>query len=71
MYGKRSAYGDDYHYIPVTSVNSGIGMELKQDLYSYTIQIVNIHFARDPATEKFFLIDAGMPHSAHKIIDII
>lgn len=61
-------YGEDYKYIPATSIESGIGTEVLPDLYSYTIQIVNIILVGHPDEREFVLIDAGMPYSAEKII---
>ena len=61
-------YGRDYKYIPVTSVSSGEGVEVRPDLYCHTIQIVNICLAGLPDAKEFVLIDAGMPGSAEKII---
>ncbi|MBP1969936.1 glyoxylase-like metal-dependent hydrolase (beta-lactamase superfamily II) [Virgibacillus natechei] len=63
-------YGDDYKYIPTTSVGSGIGRELLQDLFSHTVQIVNINFVGNPDTGDFVLVDAGMPNSAEEIISV-
>lgn len=63
-------YGDDYKYIPATSVNSGSGLEVSSDIYCHTIQIVNICFVGDSKTKDFVLIDAGMPKSADKIIAV-
>lgn len=60
-------YGDDYKYIPATSMLSGIGQVVTEDVYSYTIQIVNICFVGNE--KKWSLIDAGMPKSAEKIIE--
>ncbi len=65
---KELSYGDDYKYIPVTSVSSGIGMEVLADLYCYTVQIVNVCFVGQPKENEFILIDAGMPGSAEAII---
>lgn len=62
-------YGDDYKFIPATSVGSGIGVEVRPDLYQYTIQIVNIVLYGQNANE-FVLIDAGMPKSAEEIIAV-
>ncbi|MGG3927802.1 MBL fold metallo-hydrolase [Metabacillus fastidiosus] len=66
---KQLQYGDDYKFIPVTSVTSGIGMEVSGDVYCYPIQIVNTCFIRSAGSDKdFVLVDAGMPGSAKKII---
>lgn len=65
------SYGNDYKYIPATSVQSGSAIELLPNLYSYTTQIVNIHVVGNPKSEEFVLIDTGMPHSAKKIISMV
>ncbi|GIO24065.1 MBL fold metallo-hydrolase [Oceanobacillus sp. J11TS1] len=67
---KDNSYGEDYKYIPATSVNSGYGVEVLPDIYCHTVQIVNICFVGNPETNDFVLIDAGMPKSADKIIAV-
>jgi glyoxylase-like metal-dependent hydrolase (beta-lactamase superfamily II) len=57
-------------FIPVTSVQSGEGIEVTPDLYSYTTQIVNVCFIGGKGDE-FVLVDAGMPKSAQSIISEI
>lgn len=57
-------------FIPVTSVQSGEGVEVTPDLYSYTTQIVNVCFIGGKGDE-FVLVDAGMPKSAQSIISEI
>lgn len=69
--GEILAYGDDYKYIPATSIESGSGIEVLPDLYCYTVQIVNIVLIGNPGTGEFVLVDAGMPYSANKIISVI
>lgn len=64
---KRMDYGEDYKYIPATSIASGTGIEVLPDLFQYTVQIVNIHMIGHPTDEEFVLIDAGMPKSADMI----
>ncbi|GEL77703.1 MBL fold metallo-hydrolase [Tenuibacillus multivorans] len=64
-------YGDDYKYIPTTSVGSGIGVEVLPDIYSHTIQIVNIVLVGNPSSGEFVLVDAGMPDSAEKVIAVV
>lgn len=62
-------YGEDYKYIPVTSILSMIGQEVIPDIYCYTIQVVNVCFIGDPLQDKgWTLVDAGMPRSAKSII---
>lgn len=62
-------YGEDYHYIPVTSLLSMSGQIIVPDIYCYTIQVVNIVFIGDPFKDDWVLIDAGMPKSAKVIIE--
>ena len=62
-------YGDDYKYIPMTSVSSGKGHEVRPDIYSYTIQVVNVCMIGDPQSPTgWTLVDAGMPKSVNTII---
>jgi glyoxylase-like metal-dependent hydrolase (beta-lactamase superfamily II) len=68
---KPLSYGEDYKYIPATSLGSGTGSEIRPDLYCHTIQIVNICLVGTPGTEEFVLVDAGMPKSADSIIAVI
>lgn len=69
---KQMDYGEDYKYIPATSVQSGSGLEVLPDLYQYTVQIVNVHLVGDPnADDGFVLIDAGMPRSANMIVSAV
>ncbi|MBB3111853.1 glyoxylase-like metal-dependent hydrolase (beta-lactamase superfamily II) [Paenibacillus phyllosphaerae] len=69
QYDQDMHYGSDYHYIPATSVNNGEGVEVRPDLYCFTVQIVNVIMAGHPGSPDFVLIDAGMPHSAPAIIE--
>ncbi|WP_405169778.1 MBL fold metallo-hydrolase [Paenibacillus sp. FSL H8-0280] len=64
-------YGTDYKFVPVTSVGSGVGIEILPDLFCYTIQIVNICLVGNPESDEFVLVDAGMPKSANEIISVI
>ncbi|RDW15938.1 MBL fold metallo-hydrolase [Oceanobacillus chungangensis] len=68
---KDISYGNDYKFIPATSIGSGRGLEVLPDLYSHTIQIVNICLVGIPNTKDFVLVDAEMPDSADKIISVI
>lgn len=52
-------------YLPMTSFRSGSNEKVAKDVYCCTIQIVNIALVGTP--EEWFLVDAGMPRSAHKI----
>lgn len=69
--GNELSYGNDYKFIPATSVGSGTGIELLPDVFCYTIQIVNIVLVDAPGSKDFILVDAGMPHSADEIISLI
>lgn len=62
------SYGEDYKFIPATSIESGNGTEILPDLYSHTVQIVNICLVGHSDTKEFVLVDAGMPYSANEII---
>lgn len=65
---KEMSYGNDYKFVPATSIGSGVGIEVLPDLYCYTIQIVNICMIGNRDTKEFVLVDAGMPHSAEEIL---
>ena len=67
---KNMNYGDDYKFIPATSVQSGVSQEVLPDLYAHTNQIANIVFYSIPGSNDFVLIDAGMPKSAEEIISV-
>ncbi|PST82745.1 hypothetical protein C7T94_08825 [Pedobacter yulinensis] len=59
---------DDNRFIPMTSINSGRGVAVGEDLYCLTNQIVNLVMLGKP-DEKWVLIDAGMPKSGPDIIE--
>src|SRR5690606_25379109 len=61
---------DDNKPIPMTSVSSGKGREVSEDVFYYTDQIVNIVFIGKPGQEKWVLIDAGMPKSGSRIQEV-
>lgn len=63
------SYGDDYHFLPMTSINNGLGLEVRPDLFCLTVQIVNVSFIGGfPNRDGWLLVDAGMPKSADHII---
>ncbi|AXI08833.1 MBL fold metallo-hydrolase [Oceanobacillus zhaokaii] len=64
-------YGEDYKYIPATSIGSGRSLEVLPDILCHTIQIVNICIVGNPNTKDFVLVDTGMPKSADKIISVV
>lgn len=53
--------------IPMTSITSGSGEEITNDVYFYTDQIVNISFIGYPDKGKWVLVDAGLPNAADEI----
>lgn len=55
-------------FLPVTSVASGKGKFVSEDVYYYPVQIVNVCFIGSPSGSGWVLVDAGMPRSAEKII---
>lgn len=59
----------DNKYIPMTSVSSGSGKEVRPDVYYYTNQIVNVIMLGKPGFD-WVLIDAGMPHCGKEIIKV-
>lgn len=65
---EQLSYGEDYKYIPMTSISSGTGIEVLPDVYAFTVQIVNICFVGHPDDGEFVLVDAGTPGSAKMII---
>ncbi|WP_458415079.1 MBL fold metallo-hydrolase [Schinkia sp. CFF1] len=67
---KEMSYGSDYKFIPATSIGSGVTIQMLPDLFSHTIQIVNVVFVGNPESGDFVLVDAGMPNSADEIIAV-
>nr|WP_052484197.1 MBL fold metallo-hydrolase [Bacillus sp. OxB-1] len=68
LFVERSSSSDRFQ--PLTSVNSGVGVEVVPDIYCYTDQIVNVVFyGKQGEGEKWVLIDAGMPTSGRNIIE--
>jgi glyoxylase-like metal-dependent hydrolase (beta-lactamase superfamily II) len=54
----------------MTTINAGKGREVRPDIYYYTNQIVNFVMVGDPSGTDWVLIDAGMPKSGHKILEV-
>lgn len=63
---KEMSYGEDYRFLPFTSIKNGTGLEVGPDLFCETVQIVNVVFIGKPGGE-WVLADAGMPQSAAQI----
>lgn len=61
---------NDKKFIPMTSISSRTGKEVKPDIYYYTDQIVNICFIGKPE-ENWVLIDSGLPESASEIEKVV
>ncbi|UJH91059.1 MBL fold metallo-hydrolase [Antarcticibacterium sp. 1MA-6-2] len=59
----------DNKFIPMTSISSGKGREIRNDVFYYTNQIVNVIMIGDPAGD-WVLIDAGMPKSGEEIVKV-
>ncbi|WNR42797.1 MBL fold metallo-hydrolase [Paenibacillus roseipurpureus] len=59
----------EHHYIPMTSVRSGVCEEVSHNLFCYTNQIVNINLVG--TAENWVLVDTGMPQSATRILEVV
>ncbi|MFD1361177.1 MBL fold metallo-hydrolase [Lentibacillus salinarum] len=57
----------DNKFIPMTSITSGSGREVINDVYYYTDQIANVMFVGYPKQGEWVLIDAGLPGAADEI----
>lgn len=58
---------EDSKIIPMTSVSGGKGRAVRDDVYYYTNQIVNVVMVGNPGDNSWVLIDAGMPGSAKEL----
>ncbi|MFU0790371.1 MBL fold metallo-hydrolase [Virgibacillus proomii] len=58
-------------FIPMTSITSGGGVEVKADVYYYTDQMVNIGFVGHSDAGDWVLIDAGLPNAAPEIKSVV
>lgn len=56
----------DNKIIPMTSFASGTGNNIREDIYYYTNQIVNLVFVGD--ADHWVMIDTGMPKSGNEIL---
>ena len=68
---EKLSYGDDYKFIPATSLENGVGTEVLPDVFCFTNHIVNISLIGKPDANNFVLIDAGMPYAAKEIISVV
>ncbi|WP_042222800.1 MBL fold metallo-hydrolase [Oceanobacillus manasiensis] len=55
----------------MTSITSGGGIQVKEDVYYYTDQIVNIGFIGHPNSDTWVLVDAGLPNAAPEIKSVV
>lgn len=60
---------DDDKFIPMTSITGGTKTSCRKDVHFLTDQIVNVIFIGDLETQKWVLIDTGMPKSSSNIIE--
>lgn len=61
----------DSKMIPMTSIASGMGVEVRNDVFYYTNQMVNVSFIGTPGTGDWYMIDGGLPKSAAKTRSIV
>ncbi|WP_099156557.1 MBL fold metallo-hydrolase [Virgibacillus ndiopensis] len=61
----------DNKFIPMTSITSGTGQEVGNDVYYYTDQIVNMSFIGFPNEGDWVLVDAGLPNAAPEIRSVV
>ncbi|MEC5424609.1 MBL fold metallo-hydrolase [Virgibacillus sp. C22-A2] len=63
--------GKHTNFIPMTSITSGGGFKVKEDIYYYTDQIANFSFIGLPEEEEWVLVDAGLPNAAPEIKSVV
>ncbi|MBP3951041.1 MBL fold metallo-hydrolase [Bacillus suaedae] len=65
-------YGSDNKYIPVTSLTDGLIQTIAPEVSFLTVQVVNLCIVGNPTeANQWFLIDAGMPKSATRILNAL
>ncbi len=62
--------GEDYKFIPMTSIHSGNEMQIGDDIFCYTNQIVNVIMIGKPKEKNWVMVDAGMPKSGKRLIEV-
>ena len=63
-------YGEDYHFIPITSLTDGVIENVAPNLFCFPIQVVNMCLVGNPSiANEWVLVDAGMPKSVDRILD--
>ncbi|WP_455660350.1 MBL fold metallo-hydrolase [Pradoshia sp.] len=68
---RKSNQTFQHTYIPLTSMTSGMGIEVKEDIYVLNTQIVNVILVGASNQEDFVLVDAGMPQADDEIIEAV
>jgi glyoxylase-like metal-dependent hydrolase (beta-lactamase superfamily II) len=61
---------DDNKFIPMSSIKSGSGTAVRDDIYYYTNQIVNVIMIGASDSESWVLVDAGMPMCGPEIVTV-
>ncbi len=61
----------DSHFIPMTSVSAGKQREAAPGVFYYTNPIVNVIMIGEANSPGWVLVDAGMPGSGSKIMDVV
>jgi len=61
----------EHPFLPMFSVKGGTGVEVLPDVFCYTNQIVNICCVGMKNTNDWVLIDAGMPESSLRILNVL
>lgn len=59
----------DDKFIPITSATSGTGRLVRDDIYYYTNQVVNVVMIGKPDNGEWILVDTGMPQSGEEIVN--
>ena len=68
---RKSKQTFQHTYIPLTSMTSGMGIEVKEDIYVLNTQIVNVTLVGLSDQDDFVLIDAGMPKADDEISEAV
>lgn len=64
---KKAKEQEDNKFIPMTSVLSGVGKEVADDVFYYTNQIVNVIMIGNKTDGDWILVDTGMPKCGEEI----
>lgn len=66
---KNIEHGEDYKFIPMTSLRDRLGEEVTQDVFYYTDQIANVIFIGSPDSQDWVLVDAGLPYGSSELLE--